>query len=139
MLHQGRHRNPPLSFSVHYDTCCPSRRHIFPTGDNCGAPPTPVRTMGGARPPGNFVGSSLALLSTVEAILMNGLKTPLGRRVLDALTPAHRSGARGIWNGVDRGGLGFSDRSESGMTAIFFNDSRSIPDETTETQSLTGL
>ncbi|MBX7124008.1 MAG: tetratricopeptide repeat protein, partial [Opitutaceae bacterium] len=40
---------------------------------------------------------------------------------------------------IHRGGLGFSDRSEGGMTAIFFNDSRSIPDETTETQSLTGL
>src|SRR5258708_21032332 len=38
-----------------------------------------------------------------------------------------------------RGGLGISDRPISGMTAIFFHNSRSISDETTETQPLAGL
>jgi hypothetical protein len=38
-----------------------------------------------------------------------------------------------------RAGLGFSDRSISGMTAIFFHNSRSDSDETTETQPLAGL
>jgi hypothetical protein len=38
-----------------------------------------------------------------------------------------------------RAGLGFSDRSISGMTAIFFHDSRRDSDETTETQPLAGL
>jgi hypothetical protein len=40
---------------------------------------------------------------------------------------------------TERGGLGISDRSISGMTAIFFHNSRSDSDETTETQPLAGL
>ncbi|MGH8489788.1 MAG: rhodanese-like domain-containing protein, partial [Gammaproteobacteria bacterium] len=38
-----------------------------------------------------------------------------------------------------RGGLGNSDRSLSGWTAIFSDDSRRKSDETTPTQSLTGI
>jgi hypothetical protein len=38
-----------------------------------------------------------------------------------------------------RAGSGFSDRSISGMTAIFFHNSRSDSDETTETQPLAGF
>src|ERR1019366_3259859 len=38
-----------------------------------------------------------------------------------------------------RGGLGFSDRSLSGGTAIFSANRRSSTDETTQTQPLTGL
>src|ERR1022692_204537 len=38
-----------------------------------------------------------------------------------------------------RAGSGFSDRSISGMTAIFSHNSRSNSDETTETQPLAGL
>ncbi|MGH8611444.1 MAG: transposase domain-containing protein, partial [Gammaproteobacteria bacterium] len=40
---------------------------------------------------------------------------------------------------VLRGGLGNSDRSLSGWTAIFSDDSRRKSDETTPTQSLTGI
>jgi hypothetical protein len=40
---------------------------------------------------------------------------------------------------LERCGSGFSDRPISGMTAIFFHNSRSIPDETTETQPLASL
>ena len=38
-----------------------------------------------------------------------------------------------------RGGSGISDRSMSGMTAMFFPGSRSIFDETTPTKSLAGI
>src|ERR1035441_859995 len=41
--------------------------------------------------------------------------------------------------GTFRAGLGFSDRSLSGGTAIFSANRRSSTDETTQTQPLTGL
>jgi hypothetical protein len=40
---------------------------------------------------------------------------------------------------VRRGGLGISNRSIFGKTAIFFHNSRSDSDETTETEPLAGL
>jgi tetratricopeptide (TPR) repeat protein len=55
------------------------------------------------------------------------------------LNPAAKDIIKAEGYSVARGGLGISDRSISGMTAIFFHNIRSISDETTETQPLAGL
>jgi hypothetical protein len=59
--------------------------------------------------------------------------------LMDAAMGPHAGKETGELGLLRRAGLGFSDKSLSGRTAIFSANRRSSTDETTETQPLTGL
>jgi len=72
------------------------------------------------------------------AIFNDPVQSQMSAASQQSSTTTSRSSARAR-NRMDRAGSGFTDRPISGMTAIFFHNSRSISDETTETQPLAGL